>query len=323
MVPTTRTTAVIGAGIAGLACARRLVAAGHAVRLFDKGRTAGGRVATRRTEEAGAFDHGAAFFTVRDPGFAAAIAPLRAAGQVATWMRHDGEERLVGVPGMSALPRALAAGLDVVPATRIRSLGHTPAGWALVDEAGGQHGPFGAVVVALPGPQAVALLGPLAPELAARAARATYAPCWTVLAAWPVPLPTASDVYDHADPAMGWAAREPARPGRAGGERWVLHGAPAWSTDHLEDDPADVAAALLAAFARAVGTPLPPPAFVKAHRWRHARVTRPLGEGCLAAPGGLVACGDWCLGPRIEAAWLSGVAAAERVLAGEASRAEA
>ena len=39
----TRSAGIIGAGIAGLACAARLAAAGYAVRLFDKGRRPGGR----------------------------------------------------------------------------------------------------------------------------------------------------------------------------------------------------------------------------------------------------------------------------------------
>ena len=40
--------AIVGAGIAGLACAQQLQAAGRTVQLFDKGRRPGGRVATRR-----------------------------------------------------------------------------------------------------------------------------------------------------------------------------------------------------------------------------------------------------------------------------------
>ena len=42
---------IVGAGIAGLACARRLVQAGVRPILFDKGRESGGRVATRRAYE--------------------------------------------------------------------------------------------------------------------------------------------------------------------------------------------------------------------------------------------------------------------------------
>ncbi len=64
--------AIIGAGIAGLACADALSSAGHTAELFDKGRGAGGRMSTRRWQttigEVTA-DHGAQYFTARDPDF--------------------------------------------------------------------------------------------------------------------------------------------------------------------------------------------------------------------------------------------------------------
>ena len=69
--------AVIGAGLAGIACARRLRAAGLDVGVFDQGRRPGGRLATRDGEQA-AFDHGAQYFTVRDAGFAELVAEAAA-----------------------------------------------------------------------------------------------------------------------------------------------------------------------------------------------------------------------------------------------------
>ena len=61
---------IIGAGIAGLTLGIRLNRAGHSVALFDKGRGVGGRTSTRRGNGI-AFDHGAQYFTVRDPRFRA------------------------------------------------------------------------------------------------------------------------------------------------------------------------------------------------------------------------------------------------------------
>ena len=66
--------AVIGAGVAGVAgaaCARALSLAGHSVRVFDKARGPGGRLATRRVEwvdrhgqaRQAQLDHGAVGFT--------------------------------------------------------------------------------------------------------------------------------------------------------------------------------------------------------------------------------------------------------------------
>jgi renalase len=44
--PGPRHFAIIGAGMAGIACARTLVQAGHRVTVFEKSRCAGGRTAT-------------------------------------------------------------------------------------------------------------------------------------------------------------------------------------------------------------------------------------------------------------------------------------
>ena len=106
---------VIGAGIAGLSCAELLQSAGHAVRVFDKGRGAGGRMATRRVASpAGdvAFDHGAQYFTTRDPRFAAAVTRWQQSGAVARWP-IAGDDAWVGTPGMSAVVQALARPLSV------------------------------------------------------------------------------------------------------------------------------------------------------------------------------------------------------------------
>jgi predicted NAD/FAD-dependent oxidoreductase len=71
------------------------------------------------------------------------------------------------------------------------------------------------------------------------------------------------------------------------------------------------AAQLLAAFA----PDAPAPVQRAAHRWRYALVETPLGESCLWDPAsGIGVCGDFCLGPRVEAAWLSGTALASAVL---------
>jgi len=70
---------VIGAGVSGLIAARTAQANGARVLVLDKGRGVGGRLATRRTDS-GVFDHGAQFFTARDPQFRLLVEAWRAAG---------------------------------------------------------------------------------------------------------------------------------------------------------------------------------------------------------------------------------------------------
>lgn len=310
--------ALLGAGLAGLAAARRLRAAGAAVRLYDKGRAPGGRVATRRAG-GGQFDHGAQYFTAREPGFAAA---LREAG-AAPW---PDAERFVGTPGMSALPRALAAGLDIALSRQIIGLRREGATWHLrhadaaavrpgqteTDAPTEEDGPFDAIGLTCPAPQAVPLIAALRPDWAARLGATLAAPCWTLMLRFEARLDLPDTLRPEAGP-IGWAARDSAKPGRDGSaECWVVQANAAWSRAELETAPDAVADALLAALAPR----LPAPAFAASHRWRYALVERPLGEPCLADAGlGLGLAGDWCVGPRGEAAWRSGEALAEALLA--------
>ncbi|MEQ8967353.1 MAG: NAD(P)-binding protein [Azospirillaceae bacterium] len=329
--------AVIGAGIAGLAAARTLADHGYAVRVHDKGRGPGGRLSTRRGQDGTAFDHGAQYFTADDPRFARFVESWVDDGVAARWEAPVARlaagraepapprRRFVGTPGMSAVIRHLAGDLDVAFGRRIGSVEAAPdGGWRLVaaaDEGDGDEPAEQAeiVLVCTPAPQAGPLLAP-APELARAAGAASMAPCWAVMAwfgdavALPGdPPPQAAFVEDS---PLAWIARDSAKPGRPAGECWVLHATPAWSAEHLEETPEEIVPALLDAFADAVGGSLPPAVGARGHRWRHARVIGPApGPDALFDPAlGLGAAGDWCRGPRIEDAWLSGVALAGRVL---------
>jgi len=318
--------AIIGAGLAGLAAARTLVAHGVAVRLFDKGRGAGGRMATRRAEVDGhafAFDHGAQYLTARGKVFAAT---LELAGAKA-WPQPG---RFVGAPRMAQLPRVLADGLDLLPGRHALSvkrrgdcwyLLHAPAatvkpGRPTPTEGLVEDGPFDAIILAMPAPQAAELLQPAAPHLAGLLDKVVMAPCWTLMAALherPHGLP---DWLQLNGGPIAWLARDSSKPGRQDADEcWVVQASAAWSRTHLELPAAKVEVLLMDALAKLAGVESwPTPRFAAAHRWRYALVETPLGAPCLWDPAiGIGAAGDWCLGPRAEDAVDSGVAVATAV----------
>lgn len=294
------TVAVIGAGLAGLTCARVLLEAGRDVRLFDKGRAPGGRMATKRLDVGGVtlrIDHGAQYLRPRDAGFAALLAAYGAA----PW---PDEDRFVPTPSMSALPRALAEGLDITLGHTVNALRRDEAGWRVDGQ-----GPFEAVVLTAPAPQSATLLAGIAPELAAMLARVIYAPCWTWMAAFDTPLPLPDALRPDAGP-IGWAARNGSKPGRDAMEAWVVQATPAWSRAHLEDAPGAIAAALRAAL------DAPAPLAEAVHRWRYSLVETALDRDCIWDAGrGIGIAGDFCIAGRAEAAFLSGRAVAEAILA--------
>jgi predicted NAD/FAD-dependent oxidoreductase/deoxyribodipyrimidine photolyase len=324
-----RRVAVIGAGVAGLACARALVDHGLEVELFDKGRGPGGRLSTRRADGA-AFDHGAQYFSARDPAFARHVAAWEAEGVVARWearggFLHRGEltptlpmlPRYVAVPGMSALARHLAEGLTVRTGAQVVGLSGGPGAWAVHGPEGVLEDGYAFVLITTPAPQAVPLLGP-SPRLQARAAAASYLPCQAVMARFDGPLGLPFDVARPLEGPLSWIARGGSKPGRPAeaGESWVLHARPGWSLEHLDDDADAVRIRLLAAFAACTGI-REAPIWSTAHRWRYALCEGPFDEGApadLDPAAGLGVAGDWLGGARVEGAWRSGRALAGRVL---------
>lgn len=296
--------AVIGAGMAGLAAARRLIAAGRAVTVFDKSRGLGGRMATKR---AGSFrfDHGAQYFTARGPRFRALVETLTADEVVARW----GEDH-VGMPGMSAPARMLAPHATIVTECTVSSLTPGAHGWSVSTIEGlaatDGNGEFAGVVVAVPAPQAVPLLKSAGCTWDG-AARATYAPCWALMLGFPARTTLSEDRFRPNDATIAWIARDSSKPGRdASSDAVVVHATPGWSREHLEETPERAGATLHARFRELTGETADP-SFIAAHRWRYALVERPAGEMFFWDPSArLGACGDWCIGPRVEAAFDSG-----------------
>ncbi|MFD0857427.1 NAD(P)/FAD-dependent oxidoreductase [Roseovarius aquimarinus] len=303
---------IIGAGMAGLACAERLSDAGHAATIFDKGRGIGGRIATRRAGDLH-FDHGAQFVTAEGGSFGRMLDRLGREGAAQPWQDGTGRGHIVGVPGMSAIPKALGAGRDVRQGAQIASVTREGGGWRLrgdgIDHAA-RH-----VVLTVPAPQVAGLIGAAHP-LVAELAQVRFAPCLTLMAGITGPAP-----FDHlrgeegaplASIARG--ASKPRRP-EAVAEAWVAQASPAYSAAHLELEKDAIAQEMLPLLLEALGTSRGAVVHAAAHRWRYARVTEPLGAPFLRAEDtSLYLGGDWCLGARVEAAWQSGRAIAEDLL---------
>jgi len=340
--------AVVGAGMAGVACARTLVQAGHRVTVFEKSRGFGGRMSTRRTEFGG-FDHGAQYFTVRDPRFALALRTahnvvrpwsvstvrvLDAFGHVLASAPPPSEAHFVATPGMSALVhhwmQPLAhpelhgnPSVRTLTQTRVTHLERDalhPQQWQLraEDDEGGQHvlGGFDRVVLAIPHLQAHDLLlaSGHTPELRRELTQVQVAPCWTLMVAYPQAmqpgLPHLGPQWNAARSThhrISWLARENSKPGHERIERWTVQASPAWSTKHLEDDAERVKAKLLKGFAEITGIRVTP-THAMVHRWRFAQTQKPLGRSFIHDRAqGIGLCGDWCLGHRVEDAFLSGL----------------
>ena len=301
---------IIGAGMAGLACARRLSDAGLASIVLDKGRGIGGRVATRRAGDR-QFDHGAQYVNAHGPEFAAMLHGLGDA--VAGWQDGKGRTHSVGVPGMSAIPKALGAGLDIRQNARVTHMVQDGDGWALHLDTGTMRA--ARIVMTVPAPQVADLLG-AGHQLVDALSPVRLAPCLTLMAAVTAPAPFIT--RQDADDALSWIAQDSAKPGRpqGGATQWVAQAGEAFSRTHLEETSAEMTARMLPLLCDRLGVSLDRVTHASAHRWRYARVTQALGQPFLRSPDAtLYLGGDWCIGPRVEAAWTSGTAIAEDILA--------
>ncbi|MDX5445476.1 MAG: FAD-dependent oxidoreductase [Zoogloeaceae bacterium] len=327
MIADQKPIAVIGAGIAGLSCAARLLAAGHSVEVIEKSRGPGGRAATRRGDD-WQCDHGAQYFTARSPAFLAAVEEWRAAGVVAEWQPRllavdiDGpvrkgqdELRLVGTPRMSAISRHLAAGLPVRYETRVTALGLEGDDWILdTEEHGVLEQAYSGVILTLPSQQAFALLVEASPGLADLAAQNPMRGCWALMARYAEDPGLDFDAAFVNVGALSWVARDSSKPGRPEGHVWLLH-APAADDigGESEEELAEVAEAMIEEFSQ-LGAPRPDD-FVL-HRWRFADCPDAPEVGSVWDPVDRIGiAGDWLMGGRIEGAWLSGRQLADAVIA--------
>jgi photolyase PhrII len=327
--------AVIGAGISGLFAARTLADHGLPVTVFDKGRGVGGRMSTRRVDGKPCFDHGAQYFTARDSRFERYVQSWLKQGIVARWPdigsdssskiivlnngkkieKQDLNSRFVGTPSMNAVCRHLSKELDVQTSTRIEKIESVKKGIRLIDDSGGVLGEYDRVIVSAPAAQAAELLVSF-PSLADPISKIQMRPCWAVMVSFEQAVTNDWVGAFIDDSILTWAARNSTKPDRpADAEHIVLHAGHQWTSENWERDGEAIAQELLAAFWQASGLPPQKPIHIQAHRWKFAIPVDPPKTRCFfEASSGIAACGDWAGGPRVEGAFLSGMAAAGRIL---------
>jgi renalase len=351
--------AIVGAGIAGLVAARELASAGCGVVVLEKSRGVGGRMATRRVGQA-VCDHGAQFFTVRGRAFGGIVAEAHDAGAARQWCDGfsratangsgmlppgDGHPRWRGIAGMTDLPKHLAIAIDgsrvsIRCNTKVASVGAKDGRVRLVLEDGVAIDAAGAILSA-PVPQSLDLMaagGMMAPGAAAidaevlrKLSTIDYDPCFALMLvlARPSRVPPPGGIQFEAEgPANGpiaWIADNQQK-GISAVPALSIHATAAFSRQHYDSPPDEVAALLVAAAAPWLDGP-PETAIVERslQRWKFSHPTMIVSEPLMAASTSppIVLCGDAFAGPRVEGAASSGLAAArwiERVLrAGPAS----
>ncbi|MEV4661800.1 FAD-dependent oxidoreductase [Micromonospora echinofusca] len=297
---------VVGAGIAGVACATELARAGIPVEIRERARVSGGRMASRRFDGRPA-DLGAAYFTVDDPDFAQVAEEWRSAGLAREWTdtfvaygaagrrEAPGPMRWAATRGLRSLVEHLARDLPVTVNRLVLGVEPGP----VVDGRSCE-----AVALAMPGPQAALLL---APTLAA-ATRATQAQRWSPSLAAVLRFPArrwaafrGAFVNDH--PVLNLVCDDGDRRGDDA-PVLVAHTTPEFAAGHLAL-PTGAGPAVEEAVRDLLGLP-EPAEHVHVHRWTYAKPTTGPGGTYHLDADGVGLAGDAFGKPRVQSAWRSG-----------------
>tara|TARA_B110000438_G_scaffold18459_3_gene17136 strand:+ start:2439 stop:3437 length:999 start_codon:yes stop_codon:yes gene_type:complete len=312
--------AVIGAGIAGITFARQLAEKAN-VTVFEKSRGYGGRMSVRRNGR-WQFDHGTQFFTARSLQFRQLIEELARQDIVVQWhpkittiqpgkkpfRREWFEPHYVAKPSMNALVKFMATQLDVRLQTPVIEIAQQGSGWLLKDVNGKGLGNFDFVVCAQPAPQCYELLKDHFAE-ATRLLKPNYSPCFALMLGFSKPLHLNFDAAVVRESPLGWLGLSTSRPGRIDSNAIVAHSSNEWAKESFEQSLEWVQKELLNATQEVLGEHAAKLVHVGLHRWRYARVEQASEiEFLIDQEKGLAACGDWCLGNRVEDAFLSGLA---------------
>ena len=312
------TVAIIGAGLAGLSCATRLQMLGFQVQVYEKSRGPSGRMSTRNGE-GWSTDHGAQYFTSRDPLFIKELHAWIKVGVAAEWHprisvyeddqwreSHSSELRYVGTPAMNSPGKYLANDLSIEFNQSIDRVCHQNGKWLLHSlETGDIANSFDYLVLAIPAPQASALTQTADHPITELTSTVSMQGCWTVMARFAEKPDVPFDAAFINNEIISWIARNNSKPGRTGQETWAIHANPQWSQQWIELDKEE-AGNLILESAKKFGFNCKN-AEIAIHRWRYA-------SGAINSSNGFILnneiklglCGDWLNGGRVEGAWLSG-----------------
>lgn len=316
--PTIKRVAIIGAGIAGLSCARELQSHGLSADVYEKSRGPSGRMSTRRTPDWSA-DHGAQYFTARDPRFiqevenwiktgsAAIWKPKLKVYEAGVWRDSNSEEiRYVGTPNMNSPGKHLAEELSIQYEATISQMQRRSGKWHLqCNEIGDIPTLYDVVVLAIPAPQSSVLIKDLDDRASRISATGQMKACWTMMAHLPHQLTTDFDAAFINQEIISWICQNRSKPMRQS-NLWTIHGNPSWSQENVEISKEDAQDQMLKCLT-SLGFNCED-AEISMHRWRYASggLQNPMNF-LLLSDIGLGLCGDWLNGGRVEGAWLSGL----------------
>ena len=322
--------AIIGAGLSGLTLARHLK--DHAdVMVFEKSHSVGGRMSTRETGES-SFDHGAQYFSVKSEAFISFLKPYLAQGAVSEWKPNLVElspdnvvksvpwtkPRYVASPGMRSLCEVIAEGLNIRIKRQISGISKRDGLYWLQSANVTDEGPFDWVISAIPSAQAESLL-PRDISYQDAFFNVEMKGCYALMLGFSETIETPWDAAVRSvlgeGQAVSWVAVNSHKPDRPVGFSILAQSSNDWANERLDANQEEITDILFKDLEKLLGQTLPKPSYQELHKWRYANVAQPAGQDFLIDIDSKIASiGDWCLYGKVEAAFLSGHALAQKLL---------
>ena len=318
--------AIIGAGLAGLNLARLLGELADVI-VFEKSNKLGGRLSTLN-EQGFSFDHGAQFFTAKNPVFQTFVKELELHHAAEQWNAKFVELKFgeiqsertwdkdfphyVGSPGMNSMAQYLAQNIDVRFNQTITGIKKNKANW-LLETANSEIGPFDWLIVAIPAEQANDFLPKnLSPKMMLQDVK--MQPCFTLMLGYEIENFFDWDAAFVSDSILSWVSVNSSKPNRGKPLSIIAMSTNEWANQNLSKSDSIIINEMLNELAKISGKTLNEASFIKLKRWRYANASKQ--EQALEIidyPLKLAFCGDWCISGRIESAFMSSLNLASKL----------
>ncbi len=318
--------AIIGAGLAGLNLARLLGELADVI-VFEKSNKLGGRLSTLN-EQGFSFDHGAQFFTAKNPAFQTFVKELEIHHTVEQWHARFVELKFgeiqsertwdkdfphyVGSPAMNSIAQYLAQNIDIRFNQMITVIKKIKSNWFL-ETANSEFGPFDWLIIAIPAEQANDLLPKnLSPKISLQEVK--MQPCFTLMLGYEIENFFDWDAAFVSDSILSWVSVNSSKPNREKPLAIIAMSTNEWANENLLKPDSIIIKEMLNELAKISSKTLNEASFIRLKRWKYANAHRQKKAlEIIDYSLKLAFCGDWCISGRIESAFMSSLNLANKL----------
>ena len=322
-MPKKNSIAIIGAGLSGLILANFL-AKKHEVKIFEKARGVGGRMASRTKENLN-FDFGCQFFLAKTLEFNNFLQPFIDNKILLPWNAkfaeidnyqitlerewNEDSHHFVASNKINQFPKELAKNLDITLQTKITKIQKINRKWHLFDDKDLLIEKFDWVFITCPNQQTVDLITNAKKncDFFENLHQHKMLGCFALMLAFDQSLNLKFDVSLVKNSIISWISHEDSKPNKTKNNAYTILSQNNWAEKNIEQNPDIVSQELIAEFSKIINQKLPNILHQDLHKWRYANIKKQnnLNHSYIDKKNKIGVCGDWLIQGRVEASFLS------------------